>query len=85
VLSTPPAFILSQDQTLQFKSLKYNRVKKPDRRFDRVSLGHYLVFKDRTKKSSAAAKDLSVLQFLGGYVNRYFQKNEKNIRQKKQN
>ena len=59
VLSTPPAFILSQDQTRQLNFLKANRLLKL---FDK-SLTHYhcLVFKDQNRpprKTSASLKEL---------------------------
>jgi hypothetical protein len=64
VLSTPPAFILSQDQTLQLNSLEHNYKKGTTKR------AHYLVFKDQTRKTSL----LKVAVFVKNF---FYRSNEK--------
>ena len=49
VLGTPPAFILSQDQTLQFNPAPYTLPKSVARKTktNQTQLPHYLVFKEQ--------------------------------------
>ena len=77
VLSTPPAFVLSQDQTLAFNPLSYPAAPAAGQTHSESSVSSYLrlSFLYRFQGSSALGESLYILSKVSRFVNTFFQKN----------